>query len=1418
MYALTTPQQNIWNLQQFYGSTSISNNCGAMFFHFKCDHHMLNRAINKLIELQSGMRLRFTEKSGKPVQYVADFVEEVFPSKFFEDQASFESFAEEFAKEPIPLINSQMYRFVIFDIEGQSGILLNASHMITDGWSFGIIPNTLANWCRAFAEGTTLDEKAYSYLTFIESEQKYFESERYRKDQAYWTEQYPTRPELSSIKPASAPVHTPNAKRYTTVVPPPLSSAINSFYAEKNISQAALFEAAIIAYLAKINPEHKAITIGVPVLNRSGAAEKKAIGMCISTTPLTVPVSTDITAEDLCRSVGSCQFKLFRHQRFPYSHILQDLHERYDFSGNLYDVIVSYQNARSNTDTTTQWFSNGYSEVGMEFHIDNRDGADCYTLNIDYQTELFGQVEEIELLIKRILSIVEQIIRDPAAKLEDLSMLTDEERQLVIENFNRTEVPFAREKCVHEFFAAQAIQSPNKTALVFENKAFTYRMLDEMSNSLARHLRTKGIGLGSIVPIISKRSWHVIVAMLGILKAGGAYMPVDPTYPKDRVDYMFETAQCSLALTYGYSESLDIEAVALDDFDFTVDTAPLENLNSPEDLCYIIFTSGSTGKPKGVSLCHRNVANYAADNEHNVCRSIIKAQSQSIVSVTNIIFDIFVTESLLPLMNGICIYFANDDQVFSQKKLADLICSNEIDVIQTTPTKMRSYILDRQNVGYLKNLKAISLGGEAMPTDLYQELRSMTDAKIFNIYGPAETTVWSTIKQVGELPITVGKPIANTQVYILDAKRKPLPIGVAGELCIAGDGVGKGYLNRPELTAEKFIPNPFIPGTTMYCTGDLARWRADGEIEYLGRIDTQVKIRGLRIELGEIESVMSQFDSIQLVAVTDKKDETGRQYLVGYYTAEGEIDEKALRHLLNSKLPKYMVPNYFVHLDTMPMTASGKTDRKNLPTPEFTIAEREYVAPETPLEAALCDLLACLFQMEQIGVTDDFFELGGDSLRAIEYVALVHNEGITIALQNVFDYPTVRQLAQFINEGKQGRVTFSSDDLKKYEPLLSANVIDESFIPVRKELGNVFLTGATGFLGSHILDQLMKESSGKVYCLVRGGMERLEPTIHYYFGDAYANEIGKRIFAIDGDITNETLMDLLPDDIQTVIHSAATVKHYGPYDYFHGVNVQGTKNVLACARKAGAKMIHVSTLSVSGNSLVDIFDMYRASEPTDFTETSLYIEQPLDNVYIHSKFEAELAVLDAALDGLEAKIVRVGNLTNRASDFKFQPNYQSNAFLNRVKAALELGCLPDYLIPLYAEFSPIDQTAEGIVKIAQYADRQTVFHLNSHKNLYFDRMVTLMNDLGIPLEIVDGDAFTAKLQKLSGDEKLGYIYEAFQNDLDESGKLVYDSNIHILNAFTVWFMRKLGFEWAEIDYDYVKGYVDYFRKLRYLNV
>ena len=676
--------------------------------------------------------------------------------------------------------------------------------------------------------------------------------------------------------------------------------------------------------------------------------------------------------------------------------------------------------------------------------------------------------------------------------------------------------------------------------------------------------------------------------------------------------------------------------------------------------------------------------------------------------------------------------------------------------------------------------------------------------------------------------ITIGKPIANTQIYILDADNNPMPIGVAGELCIAGDGVGKGYLNRPKLTAEKFVSNPFATeenrhGKIMYRTGDLARWRADGEIEYLGRIDTQVKIRGLRIELGEIESVMGSMDGIGLTAVADKRDADNRQYLTGYYTADAEIDEKKLRRHLAEKLPKYMIPNYFMHLDVMPMTPSGKIDRKNLPEPDIASQKREYTEPVTEREKKLCSLVEKLLHVKRVGIQDDFFELGGDSLTAIEYMARAHSAGIEFALQNVFDFPTVQSLCDFLDNGRVSKIHYEVSDFEKYQELFAENTVDESFVPKKKTLGNVLLTGMTGFLGAHVLNSLMKKEKGKIYCLVRSRnkndyRKRAREIIQYYFGDRYDHEIGRRITLIEGDIEREDLAENMPKDVQTVIHTAASVRHYGSYDYFNQINVEGTRHVINYARSAGAKLIHISTLSVSGNSMADEFTAYRSEEEKYFYETSLYMGQPLDNVYIHSKFEAERAVYDAMLEGLDAKVIRVGNLTSRASDYKFQPNYKENAFLTRVKAVLKFGLFPDYLMSLYSEFSPIDLTAEGVVKIAQYADRQTVFHLNSNKPIYFDRFLEVVRQMGIPMKVVDGVSFHKALEQTMMDAGTEYIFEALQNDMDEQGKLIYDSNIHIVNDFTVWFLKKVGFEWNETDAEYIKGYLEYFRAIGYLEV
>ena len=652
------------------------------------------------------------------------------------------------------------------------------------------------------------------------------------------------------------------------------------------------------------------------------------------------------------------------------------------------------------------------------------------------------------------------------------------------------------------------------------------------------------------------------------------------------------------------------------------------------------------------------------------------------------------------------------------------------------------------------------------------------------------------------------------------------PIGVTGELCIAGDGVGAGYLNRPELTAERFIDNPFGEGK-LYKTGDLAYWREDGNIAYVGRNDFQVKIRGLRIELGEIENAICGIDGISQAVVVVRKNNEGRQLICAFYTG-AEVDAKDIRSYIGKRLPKYMLPHICTRLDEMPLTSSGKINRKALP--EIDLAnianDTEYVAPETQMQKELCKLIELVLITSPVGITDDFFDLGGDSLKAIEFVSKAHNEGIYFNLQNVFDYPTVKALCECIENGDKQVISFADVDFTDVNKVLEKNKVEYITAPQKTDVGNILLAGATGYLGIHILADFLGNDNGIAYCLVRGknkvdSTKRLQNLLNFYFGDKYTDM--NRIEVICADLqkdkfglTDNEYGDLL-SKVDTVINCAASVKHYGSYKYFYEANVETTKRLIEFCKEADAKLIHTSTISVSGNSMADEFTGFISEETLHFYESTLYIGQPLDNVYARSKFEAEKAVLDAMADGLQANIMRMGNLTNRLSDGQFQKNHESNAFLQRVRAVLELGVAPDYLIPLYAEFTPIDEAANAVMTIARHFNaEQNVFHINSIKVVYMDKLLEIFNQLGFSLDAVSGAEFTEALRQSAKQTGLEHIFETFINDMDENDQLNYDSNIRIENDFTVEYLRKLGFEWSDIDIEYLRKYVEYFRKIGYL--
>lgn len=832
-----------------------------------------------------------------------------------------------------------------------------------------------------------------------------------------------------------------------------------------------------------------------------------------------------------------------------------------------------------------------------------------------------------------------------------------------------------------------------------------------------------------------------------------------------------------------------------------------------------LHTSGSTGTPKMSLLKHGGMMNYVAANKR------FWTGVDTVVSATIATFDAFQMDSVLSISQGYTLVLAGEDEIFNQQKFEELFSHSDRNMFFSTPTKIENYIDSSTDKAYLKRIRSFVVGGEVFSDALLDKIKGCSaESDVFNIYGPTETTICTAVDELKQgKEITIGKPIANTQIYIVDSFLSLVPIRVTGELCIAGDGIGAGYLNRSELTAKRFVDNPFGSGK-LYKTGDLAYWREDGNIVYVGRNDFQVKIRGLRIELGEIENAISSIDGVLQSVVIIRKNEEGRQLICAFYTGK-EIDPKEMRAHLGKKLPKYMLPHIFTHLDEMPLTASGKVNRKALPAVDlYNIAvETEYVAPITEQQGELCKLMEAVLKTAPIGIEDDFFDHGGDSLKAIEFVSKAHAEGIFFNLQNVFDHPTVKTLCDCVAYGDKQTVSFADVDFRKVNAILSKNTVESITKPTKTKVGNILLAGATGFLGIHILADFLEHDTGIAYCLVRGkdqddSERRLAELLQFYFGNRFVGNI--RIQVLCADLLKDQLglTDIdyaaLQDKVDTVINCAASVKHYGSYKYFYDTNVESTKRLIAFCKDANAKLIHVSTLSVSGNSFGDNFDGQISETKLYFYENSLYIEQPLDNVYARSKFEAEKAVLDAMAEGLQANILRMGNLTNRYSDGVFQKNYESNAFLKRVKAVLDMGVLPDYLMNQYAEFTPIDVAANAVMRIVRhFSTEQTVFHINSTKVMYLGKLVRCFAALGYPVDVISGKEFTEKLRLTAKQSGLEHIFETFINDLDENDKLNYDSNIHIENYYTVAYLKLLGFEWPRIDMEYLQKYVYYFKKI-----
>ena len=901
-------------------------------------------------------------------------------------------------------------------------MIISNHHILYDGWSTGIILKEFFEaydcMCRNAPLKTLHKNSIKNFITYMQNEDK-------EKQEQYWREylrDFSTPTHLvSNLKKAR---QMPKIKKVQYTIPQDRTQAMNSFARERKITLAALLYSAWGILLQRYTNSGD-VVFGMTVSGRNVpvAGIENMAGLFMNTLPLRLANSRD-KVSDLMKSINETIASRKEYENTPLVDI--NKYSGMESSGELFNSIVVIENypldkalaSKSRRLSVDSYVNISKTNFDLTLGIDTFDGI---KLELLYNKALFSR-PVIERLCGHFEVILSELINKPEKSVNEINMLTTSETKQLLYDFNDTGADYPKEKTLHQLFQEQVEAAPDKTALVFGDKHLTYGELNARSNQLARRLREQGVKENTIVGIMAERSLEMIIGIMGILKAGGAYLPIDPKYPQGRIGFMLEDSGISLLLTYHNLKDdieTDIQVLDLEDEQlYAGDASDLESISNSGSLAYVIYTSGSTGRPKGVMVEHGSICSSIQwrRNEYKL------DDTDSVLQLFSFSFDGFLTSFFTPILSGSRVILLNDDEAKDPIAIKKHIYQDHITHFICVPS-LYSAILEAADPKELASLEKVTLAGESLGKNLIKASKEKnSDIEIINEYGPTEGSVVSTIARAldHKSAISIGKPIANRRIYITDSNLNLQPIGVAGELCIGGDGLARGYLNRPELKEEKFTDSPFMPGERIYRTGDLGRWLTDGNIEFIGRIDSQVKLRGHRIELGEIENRLQDYEGIKEAAAAVDGARNGR--LCAYIVSDDDIDMLRLKSYLSQELPEYMLPSHIIRLDRLPLTPNGKIDRKLLPEPAggMDMGVR-YEAPVTRLEKDIERIWQEVLETEEaIGINDSFFDLGGHSLNATSLAARIHKVlNVELPLKVIFEEPTIKQLAAYISRAQE---------------------------------------------------------------------------------------------------------------------------------------------------------------------------------------------------------------------------------------------------------------------------------------------------------------------------------------------------------------------------------------------------------------
>ncbi|NMG07610.1 non-ribosomal peptide synthetase [Brasilonema sp. UFV-L1] len=1054
---LSLNQQRLWFLHQIEGESTTYNEFFAVSIKGLLQISHLEQSLQEVIQRHEVLRTTFPNQDGYPIQAIAPTSEITLPVTDLQALPTVEQSAliQQLSKKvqrPFDLVNGPLLRVTLVQLEKESYVLLLCMHHIVyDGWSMGIFIQELSSLYQASCAGvpSPLPKLPIQYADFAVWQRQWLSGEVLKTQLNYWRSQLHGAPSLLQLPTdrTRPSVQTYQGRTESFTLNRDLTQKLQTLSGKSGTTLFMTLLAAFATLLYRYSGESD-ILIGSPITNRNRSEIESLIGFFVNTLVLRTIFEANPSFENLLAQVRETTLKAYEHQDVPFEQVVEALQPQRSLSHSpLFCVMFVLQNtpmSELELPGCTWCELNPESTIArFDLTLSITETSEELVGSWEYNTDLFDR-STIERMAAHFQNLCSAIVENPVATVGELPLLSEAERHQLLVEWNDTASVYPTDKCIHQLFEEQVERTPDAVAVVFENQQLSYVQLNQRANQLAHHLLSLGVGPEVLVGVCVERSIEMVVGLLGILKAGGAYVPLDPNYPQERLSYMLADSQLPILLTqqhlFKQLPQHQTQTICLDEdwqnfADYSQDN-PCRQVKS-DNLAYIIYTSGSTGKPKGTMILHSGIVNYLSwcIKAYNV------AEGEGSTVNSSISFDATITSLFSPLLIGLMVVLLPEKGEIEALKTA--LCSGtKFSLVKITPAhlKILSHLFASEQVNI--QTQAFIIGGEALSekvTSFWQKHAPAT--RLINEYGPTETVVGCCIYEVGKQSlrggdIPIGRPISNTQIYILDSHLQPVPVGVAGELYIGGDGLARGYLNRPELTQEKFVPNPFdfskvksMPlseakgqKSKLYKTGDLARYLPDAKIEFLGRIDQQVKVRGFRIELGEIEAALNTHPQIQQAVVIATEDIFDKKRLVAYFVSSDEsLTTNQIREFLKQKLPEYMVPNVFVTLDTLPLTSNGKIDRFALPAPdkEITLSTEAYVKPQTELERMIATIWQEVLQVEKVGLYDSFFDLGGHSLLLIK----VHNKlreifNQDISILEMFKHPTVSSFAQYLNQEK----------------------------------------------------------------------------------------------------------------------------------------------------------------------------------------------------------------------------------------------------------------------------------------------------------------------------------------------------------------------------------------------------------------